>query len=106
MAKSISSQGSRSQRGQREGTTKEGNTANESELAQMRERQRALEQERASLERQLNDLDTLRSQVRKVKTELWQEKIAAWRQRDADKGAGGNRGVLMQGGQWQTVGTP
>ena len=49
------------------------------------------------------DLDTLKAQIRVVKRRLWEEHIAAWKRADELAGAGGNKGVLMKGGQWQTT---
>ena len=56
----------------------------------------ALESERNSLERRINDLDELRVQIRVVKRRQWEEHIADWRKRDTDIGLTGNKGVLMK----------
>jgi hypothetical protein len=62
--------------------------------------------ERASLERQLNDLDALKSQIRVVKRRLWEKRIAEWKRQDEEAAARGNNGMLMKNGQWQTSPAP
>jgi len=77
-------------------------TATEMELKAVSEREAALEMEKASLERQLNDLDALKTQIRLVKHRLWDERIAAWKRQDQEAAVGGNKGMIFQNGQWQT----
>ena len=72
----------------------------EAELAALLMKETALESERNSLERRINDLDELRVQIRVVKRRQWEEHIADWRKRDTDIGLTGNKGVLMKDGQW------
>ena len=80
--------------------------ATEAELGALREREAALVLERASLERQLNDLDALKSQIRLVKRHLREQKIAEWKRQDELAAANGNNGLLLKNGQWLTTGKP
>lgn len=82
------------------------NTATIAELKEAQQIKIQLEMEKASLERQLNDLDTLRSQIRLVKQRLRDQKIADWERRDKESGANGNRGFIMQEGQWKNTAVP
>jgi chromosome segregation ATPase len=76
------------------------NTATEAELRQVQSDKNALELEKASLERRLNNLDDLRAQIALVKKELWSQKVAEWKRTDAAAAEGGNKGYLMLKGQW------
>src|SRR5437773_174094 len=86
--------------------TRNAHTATEIELKGLHEREAALELEKASLERQLNDLDSLKAQIRIVKRRLWEEHIAEWKRQDQEAGVGGNKGMIFQKGQWLTTGKP
>ncbi len=81
-------------------------TATEMELDALHDREDALEMEKTSLERQLSDLDALKSQIRLVKRRLWEEHIAEWKRQDQEAAAHGNKGVIFQRGQWQATGKP
>ena len=76
--------------------------ATEAELRVLRERETTLEMEKASLERQLNDLDALKAQIRIVKRQLWEKHIEEWKRQDQEAGLNGNKGLLFKNGQWQT----
>jgi chromosome segregation ATPase len=81
-------------------------TGTEIELSALREREETLEMEKASLERQLNDLDALKAQIRLVKRQLWEKRVAEWKRQDQEASAAGNKGMIFQRGQWQTTGKP
>jgi hypothetical protein len=66
----------------------------------LRERETSLEMEKASLERQLNDLDALKAQIRVVKRRLWEQHVAEWKRQDAINAAKGNKGVMFKNGAW------
>lgn len=82
------------------------NTANETQLRVLRAQQTALEMEKASLDRRLNNLDSLRQQIRLLKRELAAKKISEWKQRDTEAAVGGNHGLLLKNGSWTTVPKP
>ena len=73
----------------------------EAELAALHVKETALEAERNSLVRRLNDLDELRMQIRVVKRRLWDQHVAEWKKTDADAAVKGNHGVMLKDGQWQ-----
>ncbi len=75
----------------------------EAELEALRQQKVALEQERDSLNRKLNDLEVLKAQIRTLRKEQWEQKIAEWRRRDEEAAAGGNQGVLLSDGEWKTA---
>ena len=87
-------------------TARQTNTADDAQIKQLRQQQAALEMEKASLEWRLQDLDSLRGQIRLVKRELWDKKIAEWKQRDADAAAKGNHGLLLKNGVWTSAPKP
>ncbi len=70
-------------------------------IEKLRQRVMRLEMEKASLERRLNDLETLREQVRVVKQRLWEVKLAELKRQNEEGLAKGNRGFIMQEGQWK-----
>jgi chromosome segregation ATPase len=73
------------------------------QLDSLRDEKNRLEMSQASLERRLNDLDALREQVRLVKRQAWDRKVAEWKKADAAASRAGNKGVLLQNGEWRTV---
>jgi chromosome segregation ATPase len=81
------------------------NAANEAQIKALRQQQVVLEQEKASLEHRLNDLDALRAQIRVVKGELREKKVEEWKRGDEELAARGNRGFLLKNGRPQ-VQTP
>lgn len=55
--------------------------------------------ELASLKARWNDLAALKAQLCAVSKRVRQERIAAWKRRDAEAAATGNRGILYRAGQ-------
>ena len=82
------------------------------ELQALRERQQVLESEntslameRTSLEFRMNDLNTLRDQIRVVEKEQRQQTLAKRKARSAGAVAAGNRGFLVTEGEWTSLGS-
>jgi chromosome segregation ATPase len=91
------------------GALQDAHSADQEQISTLRGQETALEMEKASLERQLNDLDSLRAQIRIVKRQLWAKKIEEWKRESEQEGIGGNKGMIMKAGQWQSsssVGKP
>ncbi len=82
------------------------NAANEEQIRALNQQKAALEQEKTSLEARLNNLDSLRAEVRRVKHELWEQRVAEWKRQDAALAAKGNHGFLMQNGTWRVLARP
>jgi len=78
-------------------------TTTEQELKALRGRYTALELEKESLLRQLNDLAALKAQIRLVEQRLRQTRIEASKRADQRALETGNRGMMMKDGQWRTV---
>ena len=80
--------------------------ATEAELSALRDREAALVLEKTSLERQLNDLDALKNQIRLVKRHIREQKITEWKRQDEIAAAKGNNGLLLKNGQWLSISKP
>jgi chromosome segregation ATPase len=89
--------------GKQLGDLEKSHAATAAELQALRDQQEALEMEKKSLVRQLNDLDALKAQIRLVRQERWKERIADWKRSDEAGSASGNHGLLFKLGQWQTA---
>lgn len=76
------------------------------DIEALRDEKEALEMAKASLERRMNDLGALRDQIRYVKQQMWEQKVAEWKKAYAVLTAAGNKGFLFQQGQWRSVGKP
>ena len=79
----------------------ESNSAALADLKVLRQQKTALEMEKQSLEARLHDLDSLRAQIRLIKQEVWQARLAAYKRANAEGLAKGNRGELLHDGQWR-----
>jgi hypothetical protein len=80
-------------------------SATKVEFASLHEQTMLLEAERNALSRRFNDFDQLQSQIRLVKQRLWEKRVADRKKASADSASGGNAGVLLKDGHWQSTKT-
>jgi chromosome segregation ATPase len=74
-------------------------------LTAMREEYVVLTKQKAALEAKLSDLKALKAQIREVKREMHERKVAELKRLDRAEMAMGNRGFLMKDGEWMVTPT-
>jgi chromosome segregation ATPase len=75
-------------------------------LQAMREEFVRLTDAKATLEAKLNNLKALKEQIRMVKQDMHEKKVAEWKRIDRAESALGNHGYLLKNGSWVVAHAP